>query len=132
MNKIKKAGAIILSSDRKSIALVNHPKKNDWSFPKGHIEGGETFQQTMQREVAEEIGMKVEIIKKLPAMEYKNINGDDISVEMYLAVFQEMNIGSRSAQEKLEWVRIDEVINKLSYKNLQEYFSMVLLEIKTV
>lgn len=131
-SKIKKAGAIILSSDFKSIALVNHPQKNDWSFPKGHVEGGENFQQAMQREVMEETGMEVKIVKKLPFMEYRNNNEDDVTVAMFLVVFQSSDSKLSKGQEKVEWFSIDEVLNKLSYKNLKEYFYLVLPEIKTL
>ena len=32
--------------------------KNRWTIPKGHIEEGETAQQTTKREIGEEAGLK--------------------------------------------------------------------------
>lgn len=36
--------------------------KGDWGFPKGHMEKGETEEQTALREIYEEVGLKVNIL----------------------------------------------------------------------
>lgn len=41
----------------------NSPAKGEWWFPGGRIRKGETFHETMFREVKEETGLDVEIIK---------------------------------------------------------------------
>ncbi|MGH3659593.1 MAG: NUDIX domain-containing protein, partial [Micromonosporaceae bacterium] len=46
-------GALIAKHDRRG-RLV-------WSLPKGHVENGETFEQTAAREVAEETGVTGEV-----------------------------------------------------------------------
>lgn len=127
---IKKAGAIIMSHDLKSIALVYRPTKNDWTFPKGHIGEGETEVMAMYREVAEETGMDVEVIKHLPDMVYVDGNGKNICVRMFLAIFIKAKIGEKTGNEQVKWTSIDEVAQKLSYPNLREYFSSVLVVIK--
>ena len=39
----KKAGCILINLETKKIALVN--RKNEYSFPKGHLEEGEKFEE---------------------------------------------------------------------------------------
>jgi len=41
----------------------NNPAKGEWWFPGGRIRKGETFTETLCREVKEETGLAVEIIK---------------------------------------------------------------------
>lgn len=41
----------------------NNPAKGEWWFPGGRIRKGETFIETLCREVKEETGLAVEIIK---------------------------------------------------------------------
>ncbi len=55
-------GALIGKHDRRG-RLV-------WSLPKGHIEAGETLEQTAQREVAEETGITGEVLHRLGTVDY--------------------------------------------------------------
>lgn len=41
-----------------------------WTLPKGTPESGETVEQTAVREVGEESGLDVEIVERLPSIEY--------------------------------------------------------------
>lgn len=65
---IPKSGAIILKD--RSVLLLYRAKQNDWTFPKGHVEFGETDNQTMIREIKEETGLDTRVIRKLPDNEY--------------------------------------------------------------
>ena len=38
------------------ILLIKHIKSGYWSFPKGHVENGETEEETAKREIKEETG----------------------------------------------------------------------------
>ena len=39
---IKKAGCVLVNIETRQVGLVYRNKKNDYSFPKGHLEMGET------------------------------------------------------------------------------------------
>lgn len=59
MPKEKSAGAIIFrKEDNKIYYLLLHYHSGHWEFPKGHIEGKESEEDTVKREVAEETGIK--------------------------------------------------------------------------
>ena len=60
----KSCGAIIFFKNKSStrILLVKNNNGRYWSFPKGHIEIGETEEQTAVREIKEETGLDVEIM----------------------------------------------------------------------
>jgi 8-oxo-dGTP pyrophosphatase MutT (NUDIX family) len=47
-----------------------------WSLPKGHIEPGETAEQTAVREIAEETGADGEVVAKLGSLSYWFVSDD--------------------------------------------------------
>ncbi|MBD5115719.1 MAG: NUDIX domain-containing protein [Ruminococcaceae bacterium] len=61
MNYEKSCGAIVYRKHHGNteILLVRHLKSGHWSFPKGHMEQGETEEETARREIKEETGLDV-------------------------------------------------------------------------
>ena len=60
MKKEKSCGIIVFDEDNK-VLLVKH-KKGHYGFPKGHVEGNETEEETAIREVKEETNCDASII----------------------------------------------------------------------
>ena len=58
-------GGIIFYNGKQNtkILLVKNTNGKYWSFPKGHIEQGETEKETAAREIKEETGLDVDIKK---------------------------------------------------------------------
>ena len=48
------------NGEQYDLVLLRHRFGGHWSFPKGHVEAGETERQTALREVKEETGLTVE------------------------------------------------------------------------
>lgn len=60
MKKEKSCGCIIFNRDKDVLLLKMNA--GHWSFPKGHVEDGETELDTAYREVTEETGIKCKVI----------------------------------------------------------------------
>ncbi len=62
MRKEKSCGALVVrrGEDQPQILLIKH-NGGHWAFPKGHVEAGETEEQTALREVREETGLDVKL-----------------------------------------------------------------------
>jgi bis(5'-nucleosidyl)-tetraphosphatase len=59
----KSIGAVLFRREGNDILylILQHPldsKEEYWNFPKGHVEKGETWEETLRREVKEETGIK--------------------------------------------------------------------------
>jgi 8-oxo-dGTP pyrophosphatase MutT (NUDIX family) len=68
------AGGIIFSArdgEEARVLLVHRPKYDDWSFPKGKAEEGESLEETALREVREETGLDCRIIRRLDPVRYR-------------------------------------------------------------
>ena len=59
----KSCGAVVYTKKDNVVKYVLiHSIKGDWGFPKGHMENGESEEQTALREIYEEVDLKVNIL----------------------------------------------------------------------
>lgn len=63
MKQEKSCGIVVIKDDniKLSVLLIKH-NMGHWGIPKGHVEDGETEQETALREVFEETGIETKII----------------------------------------------------------------------
>ena len=57
------------------VLVVHRPAYDDWTFPKGKVERGETDEDCAVREVEEETGLRCTLGRELPSTEYKDSKG---------------------------------------------------------
>lgn len=83
-----RAGCIIISKKNpRNLALSYDKTDKTLFFPKGHIDEGETKEETALREATEETGIKVKLIKELKEFECTSIYGkkDKHKVTFFIA-----------------------------------------------
>ena len=64
------------------VALIHRPRYNDWSWPKGKVDPGETLPETAIREVKEETGLDIHLGVPLPTAEYM-VGGKNLKKVFY-------------------------------------------------
>ncbi|WP_043846950.1 NUDIX hydrolase [Crystallibacter crystallopoietes] len=71
------AGALCWRSRRGQleVLLIHRPRYDDWSWPKGKLDDGETNPECAAREVQEEINVKVQLGIPLPSIRYPVASG---------------------------------------------------------
>lgn len=67
--EILAAGAVVFRPGRE-VLLVHRPKYDDWAFPKGKLDPGEHEAGAAVREVEEETGLRVRLMRPLPDQLY--------------------------------------------------------------
>ena len=68
----------LVTNDRGEILLVNSPWRG-WEYPGGLIEPGETFEQALRREIREEAGVEIEILRFVGIC--KNVEKDIVNID---------------------------------------------------
>ena len=118
-----KAGTILLNRETKKIGLVYRKSKEDYTFPKGHLEIGETLEECAVRETEEETLRANHLLSSKPIKieRYLTPSGEDVENHLYIAIddgptSKEIPLKDR---EELVWFAIDEVENALSYEDLK-------------
>lgn len=120
---IKKAGCILVNLENKKIALVL--RKGDYSFPKGHLEDGETIKECAIRETIEETGHEVEILgDEIDIIKYKSSGNEDVENHFFIGIDMGLTnkFIAKKDREKTDWFRIDEIEDRLSYENLKKFW----------
>src|SRR5580700_11761607 len=74
---VQAAGGLVVrrQSGQLQIAIVHRPEQADWSFPKGKLEEGETYEDAARREVLEETGLTCRLLRFVGHTEYTDRKG---------------------------------------------------------
>ena len=127
--KVIKAGCVLLSYDNERIGLIYRPGRRDYSFPKGHIEEGESLKLCALRETEEETKIVPEIIlnEEIGVIRYDNDYEKNIELHLFLA--KENGISSWSVEDEeiaeFIWVDKHEVYDMLSYPYLRDFWAKI-------
>lgn len=117
-NNQNRSGCIIVSKKNpRNLAVAYNKYEKNLFFPKGHIEKEETAEYTAKREIEEEIGLKVKIVKQLKEFESINIYDTEktpFKITFFLAdaLHDETNEDIKIENHiALLWIDYEEVLN---------------------
>ncbi len=131
------SGAVIFRKENNKIYyLLLRYEAGHWGFPKGHIEKGESEEETMKREVEEETGIKdIKIIsgfkehikyvfRNIYELKEKHKKSKDLwvfkVVTFYLAETKTKEVKISFEHTDFKWLTCKEAIKQLSFKNAKE------------
>ena len=125
----QKAGSILINLETKKIGLVYREKFKDYSFPKGHLEKGETLAECAVRETEEETMRANHLYSNnvIATLSYTTSTGEEAENHMYISIDdgETTKIIQDVDKEVLKWASIDEVESLLSYEDLKNFWKSV-------
>ncbi|MBR6219862.1 MAG: NUDIX domain-containing protein [Clostridia bacterium] len=115
----KSCGAVIFRRDGGwNVLLIRHARGHHISFPKGHVEQGETESQTAEREIREETGLSVRVDRRFRAENRYNIRPDTQKLVVIFAATTDQAEITPQPEEIAEafWLPVEEANARLTYE----------------
>jgi 8-oxo-dGTP diphosphatase len=107
---IRAAGGIVVRDG--SVLLVHRPKYDDWSFPKGKLEEGESWEEGAVREVEEETSLRCEAGEFVGSTSYPVLQGP--KEVRYYRMSGEGEARAQNEVDEVRWAPIAEALDLLT------------------
>lgn len=125
MIKERSCGAVVFRQAPTGVQILLQCHKNGghWSYPKGHVEGTETDEQTALREIKEETGLSVQLFTDFSEVNTFSPKEGVIKDVIYFAAQAEPTAETTAQEEEvlgIEWLSPDEAAQKLTYQSDKE------------
>lgn len=130
-SEVRAAGGVIAREQGEALELllIHRPKYDDWSFPKGKLDPGETFESAATREVQEETGLACRLVSPLSTVWYLDSSGRLKEVRYWLMSVVSGDIESRAADREVDegrWLSSTAAAKQLTYARDRELLAEAL------
>ncbi len=131
------SGGIVFRHGKKGVEiLLIQDSKDRWTIPKGHIEEGETAQQTAKREVGEEAGLTdVDVLGWLGKIHFRYRRIDKL-VLMTTQIYLVRAKGDTNAIQKedwmngIKWFSFHDALDAIEYEDIGKLMLLAMKRIR--
>jgi 8-oxo-dGTP diphosphatase len=110
---VRAAGGIVVRDGH--VLLVHREEYDDWSFPKGKLDPGETWEEAAAREVWEETGLRCAVGEELGRTHYE-VEAGPKEVRYYLMEAGQGAAAACNEVSAVRWVPLADAERVLSYE----------------
>ena len=120
MKMEKSCGAVVWreKDDMPHVLVIRHENGGHWAFPKGHVEGRETEEQTAAREILEETGLKVKLDPGFRRVVTFSPKPQVLKDVVYFAARPTGGRLKRQEEEvqEIRWLKLGEALKLITYE----------------
>jgi ADP-ribose pyrophosphatase YjhB (NUDIX family) len=133
VEEVSAGGLVVRDTDDQvvGVLIAKHDRRGRlvWSLPKGHVEDGETLEQTAAREVEEETGVAGEVIGALGKVDYWFVfRGRKIhkTVHHFLLRWVGGELSDHDVEVvEVAWFPLSEIPDRLAYRDERRLMGQV-------
>jgi len=97
------------------IAIIHRPSYDDWTFPKGKLHKGETWEQAALREVEEETNCQASLEDFAGCNCYHFEGRPKVVLYWHMRLLQDGGFTPGEEVDQLDWLSVEAALKKLSY-----------------
>jgi 8-oxo-dGTP diphosphatase len=126
VTEVRAAGGLVTRRDGDGslqVLIVHRARYDDWSFPKGKLDEGESFEEAALREVEEETGLVCRVETELPTIRYRDAQDRPKQVRYWHMTVVDGDISDfrfNAEISDLRWVNVEQAAGLLSYRHDRE------------
>jgi 8-oxo-dGTP pyrophosphatase MutT (NUDIX family) len=119
---VRAAGGLVVreGANGSEILVVHRPAYDDWSFPKGKLEPGESEEEAAVREVEEETGLRCRLDRELATTRYRDARGRPKTVRYWLMTPVAGAFAAANEIDDARFVLVSEASGLLTYERDRE------------
>jgi len=114
VTQVRAAGGLVVRDG--DVLLVHRPKYDDWTFPKGKAEDGESDEECALREVLEETGLCCELVSEAGSTEYVDSRGRPKRVRWWVMQPVGGTFTPTEEVDEVRWAAPVDAVRLLSYE----------------
>jgi len=111
--EVRASGGLVLRDGR--VVVVHRPKYDDWSFPKGKADPGESDEDCALREIREETGLHCELGEELSTTHYRDAKERPKRVRWWLMLPVSGEFEPTGEVDDMRWLLPAEARELLTY-----------------
>ena len=110
---VRAAGGVVVRDGH--VLLVHRPAYDDWTLPKGKLEGDETWEDAALREVEEETGLRCELGEEVGRTRYVDSRGRNKEVR-YFRMAADGEAFAQNEVDEVRWVSFSDASRLLTHE----------------
>ena len=117
------AGGVISRQSKRGhfeVLLIHRPRRQDWTFPKGKLEAGETHEVCALREVEEETALRCVLGRELATTSHRDGKGRLKVVRYWMMDPGEGVSEPRNEVDEVRWLSLEDAAQLLTYPRDRE------------
>jgi 8-oxo-dGTP pyrophosphatase MutT (NUDIX family) len=125
---VRAAGGLVLRhgvDGTGEILVVHRPAYDDWSFPKGKLEAGESEEDAAVREVEEETGLRCRLEREVATTRYRDGSGRPKTVRYWLMTPVAGALASAHEVDDARFVPVPDAAELLTYDRDRELLGLL-------
>jgi len=107
------------------VVLVHRPTRADWTFPKGKLEPGESFEECAYREVLEETGLYCRLGRFIGHTEYRDRKDRRKVVAYWVMEVVGGEFRLNEEVDEIRWVDLRSAVHLLSYERDRQLLTVL-------
>jgi 8-oxo-dGTP diphosphatase len=119
---VRAAGGLVVrrGAQGAEVLLVHRPRYDDWTYPKGKVDPGESDEDAACREVEEETGFRCALEVELPSTRYVDGRGRPKLVRYWRMRIVGGEFVANNEVDRIEWMTPQAARARLTYERDRE------------